>query len=188
MKNNIFDIIWNTVNRKRKRVSTGDNLTLYGRVHIHGGKGRITIGDNCTIASAEDVNPTAGGHATHLVAGSDGRLVIGNNVGMSYVYIVAYKEVVIEDNVMIGADVKIWDNDFHPLDYEARIRGENPEPKPIRIQEGAFIGACSIILKGVTIGKRSVIGAGSVVTKDIPDGEVWAGNPAVFIKKIIKDK
>lgn len=56
--------------------------------------------------------------------------------------------------------------------------------KPILIKEGAFIGAHSIVLKGVTIGKYSVIGAGSVITKDIPDNEVWAGNPARFIKKL----
>ena len=56
--------------------------------------------------------------------------------------------------------------------------------KPILIKEGAFIGAQSIILKGVTIGKHSVVGAGSVVTKDIPDGEIWGGNPAVFIRKV----
>lgn len=56
--------------------------------------------------------------------------------------------------------------------------------KPILIKEGAFIGAHAIVLKGVTIGKYSVIGAGSVITKDIPDNEVWAGNPARFIKKL----
>ena len=55
---------------------------------------------------------------------------------------------------------------------------------PVLIKEGAFIGAHSIILKGVTIGKHSIIGAGSVVTKSIPDGEIWAGNPARFIRKI----
>ena len=48
----------------------------------------------------------------------------------------------------------------------------------------AFIGAHSIVLKGVTIGKHSVIGAGSVVTKNIPDNEVWAGNPARFIRRL----
>lgn len=184
----LLDSVWNYINIKRKKVKTGDNLTIHGRLHIHGWKGRISIGDNCIITSSEDANPTAGGHATHLVAGKDGSLTIGNNVGMSFAYIVAYSSVTIEDNVLIGADVKIWDNDFHPVEYNQRIRNEKPEPKPIHIGEGAFIGACSIILKGVTIGKRSVIGAGSVVTKDIPDDEVWAGNPVVFIRKINEDR
>lgn len=52
------------------------------------------------------------------------------------------------------------------------------------IKDNAFIGAHSIILKGVTIGEKSIIGAGSVVARDVPDGEIWAGNPAKFIKNI----
>ena len=56
--------------------------------------------------------------------------------------------------------------------------------KPVLIKEGAFIGAHAIILKGVTIGKRSVIGAGAVVTKDVPDNQIWAGNPAGFLKNV----
>ena len=56
--------------------------------------------------------------------------------------------------------------------------------KPVIIKDGAFIGTDCIILKGVTIGEKSVIGAGSVVTKSVPDGEIWAGNPAKFIRKV----
>ena len=84
--------------------------------------------------------------------------------------------------------VKLYDTDFHSIYYEERIQKPDPgiKSKPILIKEGAFIGAHSIILKGVTVGKHSVIGAGSVVTKDIPDNEVWAGNPAHFIKKLEK--
>lgn len=55
---------------------------------------------------------------------------------------------------------------------------------PIKIKKGAFIGANSIILKGVEIGENSVIGAGSVVTQNVPDKEIWAGNPARFISYI----
>ena len=55
---------------------------------------------------------------------------------------------------------------------------------PVYIGEGVFIGACSIVTKGVSIGKHSVVGAGSVVTHDIPEEEIWAGNPARFIKKL----
>jgi acetyltransferase-like isoleucine patch superfamily enzyme len=55
---------------------------------------------------------------------------------------------------------------------------------PVKIKKYAFIGGGSIILKGVTVGENSIIVAGSVVTRDIPDNEIWGGNPAKFIRKV----
>lgn len=99
---------------------------------------------------------------------------------MSQVSITAYDYVYIGNNVMLGADVKIWDTDFHPIDAECRNRGAEGKCKPVFISNNAFVGACSIILKGVTIGENSVIDAGSVVTKDVPPNQIWAGNPAIY--------
>ena len=72
------------------------------------------------------------------------------------------------------------------MDYDTRVYRpyEDIRSKPVKICKGAFIGAGSYILKGVTIGEKSIVGAGSVVTKDIPSGEIWAGNPAKFIRKV----
>jgi acetyltransferase-like isoleucine patch superfamily enzyme len=76
--------------------------------------------------------------------------------------------------------------DFHPINHSERMAHPNSgyKSKPIVIRQGAFIGASTIILKGVEIGERSVVGAGSVVTRSIGPDELWAGNPAVFIRKI----
>ena len=82
----------------------------------------------------------------------------------------------------------ITDTDFHSVQIE--YRRESPDTHvvvaPVRISDGVFIGARVIILKGVTIGENAVIGAGSVVTKDVHANEVWAGNPAKCIKSLTK--
>lgn len=111
---------------------------------------------------------------------------IGNNVGITNSCFVSTKGITIEDNVLIGGNCKFYDTDFHSIKYKERVllSDINKKSASIHIGEGAWIGGHCIILKGVTIGKRSVIGAGSVVTCDIPDCELWAGNPARFIRKL----
>ena len=88
----------------------------------------------------------------------------------------------------IGGNCYIIDTDFHSIDPEKRKYPDqdrnDTRTAPVTIRENAFIGAASIILKGVTIGKGAVIGAGSVVTRDVPDGQLWAGNPARFIRDL----
>lgn len=180
----IFEKVLNYLILKRKKCRYGKNLHIAGIVLVHGKKGGVEIGQNCTIQSSEFVNPTSGFDHTHLRAEKSGMIRIGNNVGISHANITAFSNITIEDNVLIGSGVKIWDTDFHPLDYKDRMENKESRSLPIYIKDGAFIGACSIILKGVTIGKHSVVGAGSVVTKSVPDYEVWGGNPARFIKKI----
>lgn len=182
----IIDKVWNMFMLKRKKVSTGTNLKINGRICIHGSPQRIKIGNNVIINSDENINPTSGFHHTHLCAAEHGSIIIGNNVGMSHVNITSHNHIEIQDDVMLGSGVKIWDTDFHSLDYETRIhKGDTgARTAPIMIKKGAFIGACAMILKGVTIGEYAVIGAGAVVTKDVPCNEVWAGNPAKFIRRI----
>ena len=111
---------------------------------------------------------------------------IGNNVGISGSTLNATIGITIEDNVNIGSGCIITDTDSHPIDYAERIANNKHATKaaPIVIKEGAFIGARSIVLKGVTIGKHSVVGAGSVVSKSVPDNCIVAGNPAVVVKML----
>lgn len=144
----------------------------------------MIIGKNCTIQFFGTINQTSGFSHTYLRAENDATIRIGNNVGISHANIIAFSDVTIDDDVLIGSGVKIWNTDFHPVNYQDRVENKEPSSRPIHIKVGAFIGACSIILKGVTIGKYSVIGAGSVVTHDVPDNEVWAGNPAKLVRKL----
>lgn len=82
----------------------------------------------------------------------------------------------------------IYDTDFHSPRPEERQSRQldiaNKRTAPVRIGDNAFIGAHATILKGVSIGRGAVIGACSLVTRDVPDGEIWAGNPAIKIRAL----
>ncbi|GGD03517.1 acyltransferase [Hyunsoonleella pacifica] len=116
------------------------------------------------------------------------KLIIGENTNMSQTALVCHTSINIGNHVKIGGGVCIYDTDFHSLDKAKRISMDDDikykKVSPVRIGDYVFIGAYSIILKGVTIGENSIIGAGSLVTKNIPANEIWAGNPAKKIKTI----
>lgn len=178
-----INIIYNNWILKKQRVIYDKSLKINGRIYV---MGKIAIGKTVSINSGFKFNPIGGQERTILYTRGNGRIVIGNNVGISNSAMFAISEIRIEDNVKIGGSCKFYDNDFHSLNYEYRMLSNDTDIKsaPILIKEGAFIGAHSIILKGVTIGRHSIVGAGSVVAKDVPDGEIWAGNPAKFIKRV----
>ena len=181
----VFDCAYNAVVFAVRKVKRGARIKVNGKIYICG-KGAIEIGDDVTINTCRRSNQIGGDTRVILNTAYRGRIVIGNRSGLSNCTIVSRECVTIGEDVRIGGSCRIYDTDFHSLSFEDRIEKNdcNVISKPIEIKDGAFIGAFSIILKGVTIGKHSVVGAGSVVTKDIPDGEVWAGNPAKFIKKV----
>ena len=115
------------------------------------------------------------------------KLIIGNNVGMSQSALICYQSIIIGNNVKLGGGVKVYDADFHSLDSKVRASlddTKNKKKAAVLIEDNAFIGAYSIILKGVTVGENSIVGAGSVVTKSIPANQIWGGNPAKFIRNI----
>ena len=89
--------------------------------------------------------------------------------------------ITIEDDVFIGPNVT-FTNDLFP-----KSKNKNFELKKTLIKKGASIGANATILAVITIGENALIGAGSVVTKDIPANEIWMGNPAKFHKKLSND-
>lgn len=149
--------------------------------------GEMLVGENFAMNNGVHGNPIGCYEKCTFFVGAQARLTIGNNVGVSQCSLVAIADLFIGDYVKIGGGSMVFTTDFHSLDPKTR-RGKDDIMKrasaPVIIEDNAFIGARSIILKGVTIGANSIIGAGSVVTKSIPANEIWAGNPAKFIRKV----
>lgn len=119
----------------------------------------------------------------------DSEVVIGDNCGFTSTVLSSRSSISIGDNVKIGANVKLIDHDYHSMDYQNRRNpfsdASDVNTAPISIGSDVFVGTNSIILKGVSIGDRSVVGAGSVVTlKSIPADSLVAGNPAVIIRRL----
>lgn len=151
-------------------------------------KGRCIIGDHFSMNNNTRGNPIGRIQKCSLFVDNDAELIIGNHVGISSTAIVAKKSVRIGNHVKIGGGTCIYDTDFHSLNPETRKEKSkdvmNANHAPVIIGDNVFIGAHTTILKGVTVGDNSIIGACSVVTKSIPANEIWAGNPARFIKRI----
>jgi len=160
-------------------VSFGENFAARGSISLlKHPQGKFSIGDNVRINSGYDINPFGGEHKVFIRVNKSAQLKIGNGVALSNCSIHCFKKIYLEDNVMIGGGVKIFDTDFHALS------SPNVITKPVIIKKNAFVGGYSIIQKGVTIGENAIIAAGSVVTKDVPDKEMWGGHPACFIRSI----
>lgn len=151
-------------------------------------KGIFSIGKKFNINNGKYHNMIGRQQPCYFIVGKNAVLTMGYNVGLSCTAIVCHNSIQIGDNVKIGGSVVIYDTDFHSLDHNERNslyeNMEHVKTAPVIIREGAFIGAHCIILKGVDIGKNSIVAAGSVVTKSIPDNEIWGGNPVRFIRKI----
>ncbi len=184
----LLDDLYNRWAFARHKVQCAEFPRIYGRILVakFATGGTIRIGRGVVINSSFEANPVGGHRTVLLIKGSEALIEIDDGVGMSNVILGARTRIYIGKNVMIGAGTKIFDNDFHSLVLEERLQDPDPNirTKPVVIHEGAFIGGDAIIMKGVTIGARAVIGIGSVITRDVPAGQIWAGNPAKFIKQV----
>ena len=142
--------------------------------------GRIEIGKNCIFNSSPASN-LIGISAPCILTTLKSVLEIGDECGFSGTRIAAAMRVRLGNRVRCGANTVICDTDWHSDDPRAG------KDAPVVIEDGVWLGGNVTVWGGVTIGKNSIIGAGSVVTADIPENVIAVGNPAKVIKKIEKD-
>lgn len=170
-----------------KRVSFGQNITFYGKPIITMAlNSEITIGDSVVLCSNAKNTDLGTNHPVILrTLSKNASLRIGSDTGISGATICAATSVSIGKGCLIGANVTIMDTDFHPIySLTRRYDKTNIVTSKVEIKDNVFIGYNAIILKGVTIGKNSVVAAGSVVVNSIPENVIVGGNPARIIKKL----
>lgn len=182
----------NIINRIEKRYRAFlKKRIIYRNIRKNGGMvdkstkvyfgGKIKFGKNIIINGEGIDNVTRS--QIYVLLGAV--LEIGDNVGMSQVSIICKEYIKIGSYVKIGAGTMIFDTNFHSTDWNVR-RDQQEDMKsarnsPVIIGDDVFIGTRFIICKGVTIGARSIIAAGSVVVKDIPADSIAGGNPCRLI-------
>jgi acetyltransferase-like isoleucine patch superfamily enzyme len=141
--------------------------------------GRLTLDNWGTIIIGERVQIYSHRARTVLTVRDGGTLRIGDRAFINYgTDIAATGAITIGADCLIGTHVSILDNDFH----EVTQRDKVPEPRPVVIGDHVWIGNRAIIMPGVTIGEGAVVGAGSVVVRDVPARSVAVGNPARIVK------
>jgi acetyltransferase-like isoleucine patch superfamily enzyme len=180
-------VIWRI---KKLGVSLQKGVRFFGMpiVTVHVGSS-IEIGENASLCSTSYYTALGVNHPIILrTLRESAKIKIGADSGLSGTTICAAVSVTIGSQCLIGANVTIVDNDFHAINPTNRRHNTSQNDigaSPVVIEDNVFIGACAIILKGVTIGKNSVVGAGSVVVSNVPENVVVAGNPAKVIRQIL---
>ncbi len=181
--------------RFRSQMSFGkDSYFLpHFSLKMQGKNNSVVIGNECLLG-------------VKLIAeGTDAYFKFGDRVYIGKSQIICRAGIEFEDDILVAWGVTFYDHDSHSLDYQLRnkdliqqitdykfhkrnyIKNKNWDvvnTKPIKVCTNAWIGMNAVILKGVTIGEGSIVGACSVVTKDVPPFTVVAGNPAVIIKTL----
>lgn len=147
-------------------VILGKDVKIHAYVNLYG----CSIGDNTKIGAFVEIQKG---------------VQVGNNCKISSLSFIC-EGVIIGNNVFIGHNVTFI-NDKYPkaINNDGNLQSEDDwKVIPIMIEDNASVGSSVTILCGIKIGKGALIGAGSVVTKNVPANEIWVGNPARFIRKV----
>lgn len=172
--------VWSYIILTLKRVSLGKSCRFNGFPYMYRYPGsKIKIGCNCLFTSNRYSNLIGVNRKCIISTHSEEAIIeIGNNCGLSGVSIGATKLITLGNNVRCGANVVITDFDWHDEDPRTN------DARPVIIEDDVWLGMDVIVLKGVTIGRNTIIGAGSVVTRDIKPNMIAAGNPCKEIKPV----
>lgn len=168
-------------------IGWGRGWKIFGRPIIQKYReSEIRLGNGLYLRSWPRSNPLAPKHPVVLSTRSSSAVIdVGDDCGFTGVTLVAEAGIEIGDRVQVGGNASIVDTDFHPIEPEVRAEDLNAgEAAPISIGDDVFVGMEALILKGVTVGDSAVIGAGSVVSRDVPPRTVVAGNPANVVGEV----
>lgn len=175
--------------RKIKYSWLSSAIKVLGKAIIHqpvlfNGKGAITIGENVNFGVVNSPYFYTG-YGYVESRNKDAQIIFGNNIHINNncSIISNSKSIIIEDDVVMGYNCQIMNSDFHELNTKDRLYAD-AESAEVHIKKNVFLGNNVTVLKGVTIGENSVVGAASVVTKSIPDNAIATGNPAKVIRKL----
>lgn len=201
MTQHILDMPWRITNEMRRYlawpyircqfflhgVQWGSDWRIFGMPIIQRHRGsKIVLGNQLELRSWVSSNPLAPYHPVVLATRKPtARIEIGDHCGLTGATLVAAESIRLGNRVLVGANSTIVDTDFHPLHPHERLQDiSNGKHRPVIIGDDVFLGMNCLILKGVTVGRGSVIGAGSVVVSDVPAGVVVAGNPAQILRTL----
>lgn len=152
--------------------SVGPHIRVRGGIPYLRNDGRLMVGRHVRLRNEPN--------RIRLRTSDEGAIVLGNEVSLN-TGVQIYSAVLVEvgDGSRVGDNVALFDTSFHAVHED-----QTAMPRPILIGRNVWIGRNAIILPGVSIGDHSVIAAGSVVFNSVPAGQLWRGNPAVFVKNV----
>lgn len=165
--------------------SIGKNCHFQVPVRVAGGQGTLVIGAHTSFGYS--AAPIIGdGGLLIQPRESKARIRIGNGTYISNnAVLIANTQILVGDRCLLGDQTCIFDSDFHALNPAERT-ATTGQSKPVIIEDDVWLGSRVVVLKGVVIGRGSVVGAMSVVTKSLPPDCVAAGNPARVVRMLRK--